>query len=200
MDSGAAQNFDAVVDQPYQFDFYDGGGLDVAFLSFAEIDPHGNVNVSRFGDKIVGVGGFINISQNARKVVFSGTFTSGGLELQCSEGQLKVLKEGRHKKFVSSIEQICYNSQFASEQGRVAVFVTERAVFDVTPDGLRLIEVAPGIDVERDVFAHMAFRPSVSEKLVAMDARLFNAAPMGLVEDLHAAPSGARRPRRFLSG
>jgi propionate CoA-transferase len=200
VDSGAAQNFDAVVDQPYQFDFYDGGGLDVAFLSFAEVDPQGNVNVSRFGEKIVGVGGFVNISQNARKVVFSGTFTSGGLELRCVDGQLKILNEGRHKKFVSSVEQICYSSRFASEQGRIAIFVTERAVFDITPDGLRLIEVAPGIDIERDVFAHMAFRPSVSEKLVTMDVRLFDPAPMGLAEDLRSAPSGARVPRRSLPG
>src|SRR5690606_38522676 len=133
----------------------DGGGLDIAFLSFAEVDPQGNVNVSRFGEKIVGIGGFINISQNARKVVFSGTFTSGGLEVQCVYGRLKILSEGRHRKFVSSIEQICYNARFASEQGRVAVFVTERAVFDTTPDGLRLIEVAPGIDIERDILAHM---------------------------------------------
>jgi propionate CoA-transferase len=198
VDSGGAQNFDAVVDQPYQFDFYDGGGLDVAFLSFAEVDAEGNVNVSRFGDKIVGIGGFINISQNARKVVFSGTFTSGGLELQCAGGRLKIVNEGRHRKFVPSVEQICYNSRFASEEGRIAVFVTERAVFDVTPGGLRLIEVAPGIDIERDVFAHMAFRPSVSDKLATMDARLFDPAPMGLAGDLGRAPSGARRPRRLL--
>lgn len=198
VDSGAAQNFDAVVDQPYQFDFYDGGGLDIAFLSFAEVDPGGNVNVSRFGDRIVGIGGFVNISQNARNVVFSGTFTSGGLEIGCSAGSLNILKEGRHRKFVSSIEQICYNSAFALSQERSAIFITERAVFDVTPEGLRLIEIAPGIGLERDVLAHMAFRPLIADKLATMDARLFASEPMGLAQDLRAAPSGARKPRRLV--
>jgi propionate CoA-transferase len=198
VDSGAAQNFDAVVDQPYQFDFYDGGGLDVAFLSFAEVDARGNVNVSRFGHKIVGIGGFINISQNARKVVFSGTFTSGGLKVACDEGQLKILHEGSHRKFVSSIEQICYSAAFASEQGRTALFVTERAVFDVTAEGLRLIEVAPGIDPERDIFPYMAFRPAVSSHLIIMDARLFDPGPMRLATDIKNAPTGQHQPRRRL--
>ncbi|MBO0905876.1 acyl CoA:acetate/3-ketoacid CoA transferase [Jiella sonneratiae] len=200
VDSGAAQNFSAVVDQPYQFDFYDGGGLDIAFLSFAEVDPAGNVNVSRFGDKIVGIGGFVNISQNARKVVFSGTFTSGGLEVECAGGRLAIRQEGRHRKFVSGIEQICYNSQFALRQGRGAAFVTERAVFDVSPDGLRLIEIAPGIDLERDVVGQMAFRPAIAGDLKIMDARLFSPEPMRLGPDLDAAPSGHRRPRRTLDG
>lgn len=198
-DSGAAQNFDAVVDQPYQFDFYDGGGLDVAFLSFAEVDARGNVNVSRFGDKIVGIGGFINISQNARKVVFSGTFTSGGLKVACQDGRLKILREGSHRKFVSSIEQICYSAAFASEQGRTALFVTERAVFDVTAEGLRLIEIAPGIDPERDIFPNMAFRPAVSSHLTTMDARLFDPAPMRLATDIQNAPAGHHQPRRTLA-
>jgi propionate CoA-transferase len=198
VDSGTAQNFEAVVDQPSQFDFYDGGGLDIAFLSFAEVDPKGNVNISRFGDKIVGVGGFVNISQNARKVVFSGTFTSGGLKIDCSNGTLQILNEGRFSKFVSSIEQICYNAKFAAGQGRTAIFVTERAVFEVARDGLRLIEIAPGVDVERDVLAHMAFRPSIAEDLKAMDPRLFSPDPMGLAKDLKAAQHEARKPRRSI--
>jgi propionate CoA-transferase len=197
-DSGAAQNYDAMVDQPYQFDFYDGGGLDIAFLSFAEVDRDGNVNVSRFGDTIVGIGGFVNISQNARKVVFSGTFTAGGLKVACEGGRLSILQEGRSAKFVEAVEQICYNGAFAREQGREAIFVTERAVFRVGPDGLELFEVAPGIDVERDVVARMAFRPSIAKDLRPMDARLFAPEPMGLAADVTARPPGTRLPRRVL--
>ena len=184
VDSGAAANYEAVVDQPYQFDFYDGGGLDIAFLSFAEVDPHGNVNVSRFGSKIVGIGGFINISQNARKVVFSGTFTAGGLRVECSGGGLRILAEGRTRKFVPAIDQICYNAGFAEHEGRKAVFVTERAVFRAVDGALELIEVAPGVDLERDIVVHMAARPRISSNLQMMDRRLFAAEPMGLLVDM----------------
>lgn len=182
-DSGAAQNYDVVVDQPYQFDFYDGGGIDCAFLSFALVDPAGNVNISRFADKIVGIGGFINISQNAKKVVFSGTFTAGGLKVACEDGQLRILEEGRHPKFVGAIEQICYNGAYAKEQGRQALFVTERAVFRVAVGAIELIEIASGIDLEQDVLAHMAFRPKLADDLKIMDPRLFREAPMGLLDD-----------------
>src|SRR5258708_22154815 len=116
VDSGTAQNYDALIDAPYQFDFYDGGGLDIAFLSFAEVDPRGNVNISRFGDKIVGIGGFINISQNARKVVFSGPFTPGGLETTFEDGRLRIVREGRHRKFIGAIQHICSNPAFAPRQ------------------------------------------------------------------------------------
>ncbi len=197
-DSGGAQNYDAMVDQPYQFDFYDGGGLDIAFLSFAEVDAGGNVNVSRFGDTIVGIGGFVNISQNARKVVFSGTFTAGGLEIRCEGGKLRIVTEGRNRKFVQAVEQICYNGAFARSEGRDAVFVTERAVFRVGRSGLELSEIAPGVDMERDVFAHMAFRPSVAPDLKLMDARLFSPAPMDLKRDVLSKPLGTRQPRRRL--
>jgi propionate CoA-transferase len=199
VDSGAAQNYDAVVDQPYQFDFYDGGGLDIAFLSFAEVDPRGNVNISRFGDKIVGIGGFVNISQNARKVVFSGTFTSGGLKVEWKNDGLAIVQEGKHGKFVPTIEQICYNARFAAEEGRKAIFITERAVFRLAEDGLELFEVAPGIDVERDILARMAFRPRIARQLTKMDARLFRPEPMGLKESLARAAQHAREPRRRLA-
>ncbi|MCO5090351.1 acyl CoA:acetate/3-ketoacid CoA transferase [Bosea sp. (in: a-proteobacteria)] len=198
-DSGAAQNYDAMVDQPYQFDFYDGGGLDIAFLSFAEVDSAGHVNVSRFGNTIVGIGGFVNISQNARKVVFSGTFTAGGLQIAVTDGQLRILQEGRSRKFVKAVEQICYNGSFARQQGRQAVFVTERAVFRVGAAGLELCEIAPGIDFERDIAAHMDFRPMVAADLKTMDARLFLSEPMGLKHDINARGSQARRPRRQLA-
>jgi propionate CoA-transferase len=185
-DSGAAQNYSAVVDQPYQFDFYDGGGLDIAFLSFVEVDPAGNVNISRFANKIVGIGGFINISQNARKVVFSGTFTAGGLEVDCGGGELRIKQEGRHSKFVKTIEQVCYNARFAEEQGRSAIFVTERAVLHAVDGTLEVTEIAPGVDLETDVLRHMAYRPRVSPHLKRMDRRLFNPAPMGLDADMGA--------------
>jgi propionate CoA-transferase len=188
-DSGAAQNFDAAVDQPYQFDFYDGGGIDCAFLSFVEVDRAGNVNISRFGKTIVGIGGFINISQSAKKVVFCGTFTAGGLRVACTDGRLRIVEEGRHAKFVNEVEQISYNGAFAREQGRTAVFVTERAVFHVADGCLQLSEIAPGIDLERDVLAHMAFRPQIAGELRAMDHRLFREEPMGLLAD--AAFAGA---------
>ena len=127
-DSGPAQNYDAVVDQPYQFDFYDGGGLDLAFLSFVEVDPTGSVNISRFADKIVGIGGFINISQDAKHVIFSGTFTAGDSKSRAWTAGC-IVKEGRHKKFVSRIEHVSYSAPFAAKEGRTSVFITERAVF-----------------------------------------------------------------------
>ena len=192
VDSGASQNYDAIVDQPYQFDFYDGGGLDFAFLSFAEVDPRGNVNISRFGSKIVGIGGFINISQNAKRVVFGGTFTSGGLEIRSGDGTLKVEREGKHRKFVSAIEQVCYNAEFAEREGRTAIFVTERAVFRAVDGTLELIEVAPGIDIDKDIFPHMAFKPRLAPNIERMDARLFRAEPMGLLSNLK---DDARSPR-----
>jgi propionate CoA-transferase len=185
-DSGTAQNYDMVVDQPYQFDFYDGGGLDLAFLSFAEVDPAGSVNITRFADKIVGVGGFINISQNAKHVIFSGTFTSGGLEVACSDGNLKIVKEGRHKKFVDHIDYVSYSAPFAMQQGRTAIFVTERAVFRTVDGALELIEIAPGIDLERDIMQHMAFRPRIAPHLKLMDKRLFSPALMSLRNDMDA--------------
>ncbi|MDE2516547.1 MAG: 3-oxoacid CoA-transferase [Rhodospirillales bacterium] len=195
-DSGTAQNYAAAVDQPYQFDFYDGGGLDLAFLSFVEVDPAGNVNISRFNDTIVGIGGFINISQSARSVVFSGTFTAGGLEVACAAGGMRILREGRHRKFVSAIEQICYNAPFAEREGRRALFVTERAVLRAVDGTLEVIEIAPGIDLERDVLAHMAFRPRIAADLARMDARLFDPAPMGLAQDFAARAPMPRRVRR----
>lgn len=178
---GAGRNYHAMIDQPYQFDFYDGGGLELAFLSFAEVDERCNVNVSRFGDKIVGPGGFINISQNAQTIVFSGTFTSGGLEISWPDGQTRIGREGREKKFVRAVEQVTYSGPLANENKQRALYITERAVFRRNGAGrLELMEFAPGIDVERDVLAHMEFRPDVSPALKQMDARIFLPQPMGL--------------------
>jgi propionate CoA-transferase len=194
-DSGGGQNFAAMVEQPAQFDFYDGGGLDLAFLSFAEVDPAGNVNVSRFGDKIIGVGGFINISQNARCVVFGGTLTAGDLDIGWEDGRTVIRREGRHRKFVPKLEQVCYSAAMGRQRGQTALFVTERAVFRIGDDGLELVEIAPGVDVERDVIAQMGFRPRVAAGLTTMDPRIFAPAPMGLAAIVHARPRQYRSAR-----
>jgi len=183
-DAGAARNYSSAIDQPYQFDFYDGGGLELAFLSCVEVDRWGNVNISRFGGRIVGIGGFIDISQNARKVVFGGTFTSGGLEVDVAGGQIRIVREGAHRKFISRVEQISFSGQYAMECGQQVLYVTERAVLRLTPAGLELVEVAPGLDVERDVLSIMEFRPAVSPQLREMDPRLFRPEPMGIAGDL----------------
>jgi propionate CoA-transferase len=192
-DSGGAQNFAAMIEQPAQFDFYDGGGLDLAFLSFAEVDAQGNVNISRFGDKIIGVGGFINISRNARTVVFSGTLTAGGLEIGWANGKTLIREEGRHRKFVNTLEQICYSAAGGRERNQKVLFVTERAVFRICKQGLELIEYAPGVDLERDVFAQMDFRPPVAADAKEMDVRLFHPGLMNLREDV------TRRGRQYRS-
>ena len=148
----------------------------------------------------MGIGGFINISQNARKVVFSGTFTAGGLEVACEDGHLQIVTEGRHSKFVGAIEQICYNAPFAEREGRMALFVTERCVFRAMGGTLELIEVAPGIEVQRDILDRMAFRPTISNDLKPMDMRVFSPAPMGLRTDMERLDRQARLPRRQLAG
>ena len=183
-ETGGARNFWAMIDQPYQFDFYDGGGLDLAFLSFAQVDRNGHVNVSRFDGRIVGIGGFVNISQNARKVVFGGTFTAGGLDISWPDGKTKIAREGKHRKFMEQVEQLSYNGEYGWERGQQVLYVTERAVFRRVADGVELAEFAPGIDVERDILAHMSFKPRIAADLREMDARLFKPEPMGLSKDL----------------
>ena len=177
---GAATNPDMIIDQPYQFDFYDGGGLDVTFLGLAQCDARGNVNVSKFGVKVPGCGGFINISQNAKKVVYCGTFTAGGLEVAIENGMLKILQEGASKKFIKEVEQVTFSGDYAYETGQSVVYVTERAVFEISEQGLTLTEIAPGVDIERDIFAQMDFKPAVKEPLKLMDARIFRAEKMAL--------------------
>jgi propionate CoA-transferase len=183
LDFGAAVNTEALIHQNQQFDFYDGGGLDMACLGMAECDADGHVNVSRFGPKLAGAGGFINITQNARRVVFAGTFTAGGLQVEVKEGKLRILKEGRNRKFVKRVEQITFNGAYASETGQPVLYVTERCVFRRGPEGMELAEVAPGIDIERDILAHMDFRPIVRH-VATMDARIFRDEPMQLDETL----------------
>jgi propionate CoA-transferase len=172
LDFGNTINADAIIEQSFQFDFYDGGGIDITFLGLAEVDPDGNLNVSKFNNKPVGCGGFINITQNAKKVVFCGTFTAGGLETAIEDGKLKIIKEGRNQKFVKAIEQITFSAQYAKSIHQPVLFITERAVFELTEEGLVLTEIADGIDLDRDVLSQMAFKPIIND-LKKMPAELF---------------------------
>lgn len=180
LDFGAATNPDCIMDQPAQFDFYDGGGLDIAFLGLAQVDLAGNVNVSKFGPKIAGCGGFINITQTAKKLVYCGTFMSGGLKITVEDGKLKILNEGKIRKFVNEIEQVTFSGDYALELEQPVIYVTERAVFRLTKKGLCLIEIAPGVDLERDILANMDYKPEIADDLKEMDSRIFRPEVMGL--------------------
>src|SRR3990172_8188213 len=178
---------EGITDQPYMFDFYDGGGLDVASLSFAEVDAEGNVNVHAFEGRVRGPGGFPNISARTRKICFVGTLTARGLQVEIRDG-IHVTREGSLGKFVPRVRQISFNGHLARERGQQVRYITERAVFALEDDGLVLTEVAPGIDVEREVLSRMGFRPRVADDLRAMDRRLYATGPMGLAADFGAAP------------
>lgn len=179
---GASVNMKAAIDMPSQFDFYDGGGLDICFLSFAEVDRMGNVNVHKFNGKSMGTGGFINICQNAKKVIFLGTLKAGGLKVKIEDGRVNILQEGRFVKFVEQVPEITFNAVNAAKEGKQVLYITERGVFQLTTEGIELTEIAPGIDLEKDILAHMAFKPLISPNLKEMDARLFREEKMGLKE------------------
>ena len=181
LDFGAAINTAAIIQQNQQFDFYDGGGLDMACLGMAECDAAGNVNVSRFGSKLAGAGGFINISQTARKCVFAGSFTTGGLRLVVKDGAVDIVKEGRARKFRDKVQQVTFSGPYAAENQRPILYVTERCVFRLTVAGVELIEIAPGIDIARDILAHMDFHPIINKPRL-MNAAIFIDEPMRLAE------------------
>ena len=178
-DFGVTTNADCILDEPYQFDFYDGGGLDVAFLGLAQMDRAGNINVSKFGPKIAGCGGFINITQNARKVVYCGTFKAGSLKLGVSNGELQILSEGKVKKLIDQVEQVTFSGEYSKASGQQVLYITERAVFKLTDQGVELTEIAPGVDLERDILAQMDFVP-VMKDVKLMDQRIFQNQLMGL--------------------
>lgn len=177
---GAAVNADCYINQNYQFDFYDGGGIDLAFLGLAQADATGNVNVSKFGPRIAGCGGFINITQNAKKVCFCGTFTTAGLKTSIKDGKLVIDKEGSEKKFIKDVEQITFSGTYANKTNQPVMYITERAVFELRKDGVYLTEVAPGIDVKTQVIDLMGFEPKTDGEVKLMDARIFKDEPMGL--------------------
>ncbi len=191
LDFGAAINASAIIQTNQQFDFYDGGGLDLACLGMAQVDQYGNVNVSRFKDRFAGAGGFINISQNARKVIFVGTFTAGGLKIEIKDNALSILQEGKNRKFIADVEQITFNGPYSADQGKEVLYVTERCVFRLTQKGLKLTEIAPGIDVEKDILAHMDFEPVIENPRI-MDVRLFAEKAMKLRKEMLEIPIAER--------
>ena len=178
-EGGAGFNYQALIDQPDMFGFYDGGGLDIASLSFAEVDAAGNVNVHAFEGRIRGPGGFPNISARTPRINFVGTLTAQGLEIDISPDGVRVKKEGTLPKFVERVREVSFNGELARERGQQVRYITDRAVFALEPDGVVLTEVAPGIDVERDVLGQMGFRPRVAEQLKAIDKRVYADGPMG---------------------
>jgi propionate CoA-transferase len=183
---GTSINPEAFLEHPAMFDFIDGGGVDVAILGLAELDGFGNVNVSKFGPRVAGPGGFINITQASKKIVFVGTFTASGLECQAGDGKLKIVKEGKVRKLINKVSHITFSGEFARRRKLQVLFVTERAVFSITEHGLTLTEIAPGIDLEKDILANMEFRPHIAEPLKTMDARIFKDEPMDIYQEIMA--------------
>ena len=166
--SFGCSHFPEAIDQPSQFDFYDGGGLDLAVLGAVEVDAEGSVNVTHFAGRFAGVGGFMNIAQSARRLVFCCSFRAGDLEVAVNEGKLRIVREGEHAKFVRSLDRVSFHGPSALARGQQVLYVTERAVFELTKRGLRLVEIAAGVDLETEVLARMEFVPEVGAALRPM--------------------------------
>lgn len=185
-EGGAGFNFQAMIDQPYMFDFYDGGGLDIASLSFAQVDARGNVNVHKFGDRLRGPGGFPNISARTGRICFVGTLTASGLETDIGDSRIAISREGAVSKFVETVDEVSFSGAMAAERRQQVRYITERAVFELREGRVALIEVADGVDPEADVIARMGFRPDIAEDLKTMDPRVFADGLMGLAADFEA--------------
>jgi len=178
-DFGSAVNATSYLAHPSMFDFYHSGGLDIAFLGAAQIDADGNVNVSKFGGRAAGQGGFIDISQTAKKVVFCTYFKAKGFESSVKNGKLSINSEGKVSKFVKKVDQITFNGKLSREKGQEVVICTERCVFKLCPEGVKLIEIAPGVDLEKDILSQMGFEPIIEGELGVMDERIFTPGRMG---------------------
>jgi len=177
---GQSYNAEAMIEMPSQFDFYAGGGIDIAFLGLGQADSAGNVNVTQFGSKPMGCGGFIDVSQNAKKIVFCGSLTAGGLQVRADDGKLLITQEGSYKKLLRNVEHISFSGQYANEVKQPVVYVTERAVFSLENGQLTLIEIAPGIDLKKDILAQMEFTPRISPHLKTMPSEIFKPSWGGL--------------------
>jgi propionate CoA-transferase len=188
---GMSYNAEAFVCHPNMFDWYDGGGIDQAFLGMGEIDKHGNVNVSKFNGRPIGCGGFINITTASKKVVYCGTFTTGGLKVTAEDGKVKILQEGNHLKFIDHVEQITFSGKYAAKNNKPILYVTERAVFKLIDGEVTLIEIAPGIDLEKNILAHMEFKPRIAADLKLMPQEIFYPEWGKLKQHIEAKRQGA---------
>jgi propionate CoA-transferase len=189
---GPAVNYDALIELHQQFDFYNGGCLDTCFLGNAQTTQAGDVNVTRVGKTLTGPGGFIDITQSTKRVNFLGPFTAGGLKVEAKDGKLTILQEGKIRKFVKEVPEVTFSGDRAKAQQQIVNYITERCVFTLTKGGLELVEVAPGVDVERDILAHMDFAPIIRHAPRLMSAKIFTDAPMGIRESLFGSEMAHR--------
>ena len=181
VDFGIAKNNFALLRHDDQFDFYNGAGVDVTFMGAGEIDEACNVNATLLGTKPTGAGGFIDITTNSKHVVFCSSFTGKGLECTFEHGRLTILQEGSLIKFKKNVRQISYNGEIAQNKQQKMHYITERAVFELTPQGLMLTEIAPGIDLQTQILDLMEFKPIISPNLKTMDEMIFtDVVPFGL--------------------